>query len=79
MNAYAGCGRPTLNVIECFDLGRSFLDSEAGFILFAVIRGEKSWAFKDVRESFKGTFEQEAEVTNSRTHFKEYPEVCQNS
>ena len=33
----AGCGRPTLNFIECFELGRAFLDSVAGLILFGGI------------------------------------------
>ena len=61
---YGSCGRPT-NFFECFDFGRSFPNSEAGLILFTVIRQEKIWAFKNVRESFKGTFEQEAEVTNT--------------
>ena len=41
MNTYAGCGTPTLNSIERFDFGRSVQDSEAGFILFAVIRRKK--------------------------------------
>ena len=62
---YGSCGRPTLNFIECFDLGHSFLDSEAGLILFTVIRQVKIRAFKDICESSKGTFEQEAEVTNT--------------
>ena len=40
-NTYAGCDIPTVNFIERFDLGRSVQDSEAGFILFALIRREK--------------------------------------
>ena len=57
----------------------------SGFILFAVIMREKIQVFKDVRESpvqwgtFEGTFACEVEATNSRTHFKEYPEVFRNS
>ena len=58
----------------------------SGFILFAVIMREKIKVFEDVRESpvewgaFKGTFACEVEATNSRTrHFKDYPEVFQNS
>ena len=41
--------------------------------------------YEDVRESpvewcaFEGTFPCEVEATNSRTHFKEYPEVFENS
>ena len=79
MNTYAGCGRPTLNFIEDFGFGRSVQDSEAGFILFAVIKREKIWPFKDVLESFEGTFEQEAEAAKSRAHFNEYRKVFQNS
>ena len=37
IHAYPGCGRPTLNFIECFELGRTFLDSIAGLILFGGI------------------------------------------
>ena len=57
----------------------------SGFILFAVIMREKIWVFEDVRESlvewgaFEGTFACEVEASNSRTHFKEYSEVFQNS
>ena len=53
----------------------------SGFILFAVIMREK--IFEDIREvewcAFEGTVTCEVEATNSRTHFKEYPEVFQNS
>ena len=55
------------------------------FIRFAVIMQEKIKVFEDVRESpvkwraFEGTFACEAEVTNSRTYFKEYAEVFQKS
>ena len=46
---------------------------------------EKIYAIEDVRKSpvewdaFEGTFACEVEATNSRTHFKEYREVFQNS
>ena len=79
MNTYAGCSTPTLIFIQHFDFGRSVQDSEASLMLIAVIKREKIWTFKDVLESFEGTFEQEAEVVNPRTHFKEYLEVFQNS
>ena len=79
MNTYAGCSTPTLNFIEHFDFGRSIQDSEACLMLFVVIKREKVWSFRDVLESFEGTFEQETEAAKSRAHFKEYPEVFQNS
>ena len=59
----------------------AFDDAVGSFILFAVIMREKIRVFEDVRESpvewgaFEGTFPCEVEATNSRTHFKEYPEV----
>ena len=43
--------------------------------------GENLSHFEDARESpvewgaFEGTFACEVEATNSRTHFKEYPEL----
>ena len=49
------------------------------------IMRQKILVFEGVRESpvkwgaFEGTFTCEVEATNSRTHFKEYPEVFQNS
>ena len=52
----------------------------SGFILLAVIMRDKG-----VRESpvewgaFEGIFACEIEATNSRTHFKEYPEIFPNS
>ena len=55
----------------------------SGFNLLAVIMREK--VFEGVRESpvewgaFEGTFACEIEATNSRTHFKEYPEIFPNS
>ena len=58
----------------------------SGFILlFAARDATENLVFEDVRESpvecgaFEGTFACEVESTNSRTHFKEYPEVFQNS
>ena len=57
----------------------------SGFILSTVIMREKIWVFEEVCESpvewgaFEGTFACEFEATNSRTYFKEYSEVFQNS
>ena len=56
----------------------------SGFNLFAVIMQEKI-VFKDICESpvkwgaFEGTSTYRVEATNLRTHFKEYPDVFQNS
>ena len=57
LQMHASCGRPTLSFVDCFNFGHSFPGNEAGFILFAVNRQEKIWAFKDVRECFGGTFD----------------------
>ena len=49
------------------------------------IMRQKILVFEDVRESpvewgaFESTFACEVEAANSRTHFKEHPEVFQNS
>ena len=55
------------------------------YFLCSPIMRQKIEVFEDVRESpvewctFSGTSACEVEATNSRTHFKEYPEVFQNS
>ena len=89
LDSFQKCDLPE-EVSATFDLDVDLNDDAVDLatrdlILFVVIMWKKIQVFEEVRESpvewdaFEGTFACEVEATNSRTHFKEYPEVFQNS